>query len=183
MLHYISQEMATLLAILLGPVLAVWASRFFDNRREKRVRRWDIFCDLMRRRNRPLTYVVGPLNLIHAEFHDKKNVIDAWERLHNHLGEFERNENNRKQFDRKKDRLFAELLQEMAKSLGIQLDSRIIDDTIYSPIGWRKGRMMKSRINKHLMKVLSGEAPIMIQKVKKVSDSSHQSNPSKEDTN
>ena len=78
---------ATIIAILAGPVLAVLVTRFTDRHREIRGRQWDIFRNLMRYRRTPLNpEFVGALNLVEVEFASNPKVIQTWKRL---LAQFE----------------------------------------------------------------------------------------------
>ena len=63
--------LATVLAVLVGPVIAVLITRYFDNRRADEARKLDIFRTLMRTRRLPLHWDhVGALNLVEVEFID-----------------------------------------------------------------------------------------------------------------
>ena len=190
MSNYISQETATIIAIILGPALAVIVSLCIEHIREKRRRKWKIYYELMKRRDEPLTMFSDALNLIHVEFHGKKKVIKAWEDLFNYLGETlpsegqtqEQIEKALKKGRKKRNRLFAILLQEMSRVLGLkQIDYRFISETVYGPIGKRKERSMKKIMNQKIIAFLSGESPIAIKEIKKSSDSSSKSDPSDKD--
>ena len=77
-----------IIAILVGPCFAVGITRWIDNYRVKRARRWDTFRDLMCHRRNPLNpNFVGALNLVEVEFSDDKKVTKAWKDL---LAEFNR---------------------------------------------------------------------------------------------
>lgn len=186
MSYYISQEAATILAIIVGPIIAVITSRYIEDRIGKKRRKWRIFYELMKRRDEPLTKFSWALNLIHVEFHDKKNVIDAWDDLYNFLGEGPpaagqtgRDLESAKRRKRKKrDRLFAILLQEMSITLGLKVDHRFIAKTVYDPIGKKRKRRMKNIIDKKIISVLNGDSPIAVQKVQKVKKASGSSNKS-----
>ena len=66
-------------AILGGPSFAVGLTRWLDEYRVKRARRWDTFRDLMRYRSDPINlHFVGALNLLEVEFADDKRVTGAW---------------------------------------------------------------------------------------------------------
>jgi hypothetical protein len=77
---------ATIIALLVGPILAVWVTRRNDDRRLKQTRRMDVFRTLMRtRRVRLNPDHVGALNLVEIEFHGEASVIEAWKAYWNHL--------------------------------------------------------------------------------------------------
>jgi hypothetical protein len=73
----------TILAIVLGPLLAFEVQRRRDNRRERRQRKLEISRKLMMTLKAPLAPVhVDAINSIQVEFYAKKGpdkkVIDAW---------------------------------------------------------------------------------------------------------
>ena len=77
----------TIVAILIGPCLAVYVNGYLDRRREKRARKMDIFRTLMRTRNARLSPDhVGALNLVEIEFVNHPEVVKNWKALHDHLG-------------------------------------------------------------------------------------------------
>lgn len=184
MSYYISQETATIMAIVFGPVLAVIVSLGIEHIRDKRRRKLKIYYEIMKRRDEPLTEVAWALNLIHVEFYNKKKVIKAWEDLFNHLRETppsvgktdEEIKEARRKKRKKKDRLLATLLQEMSKDLGFKKsDHRFISETVYDPKGKEWERWMKMEIRQRTIDFLSGKAPIAIKKIKTSSDSSNKS--------
>ena len=72
----------TIIAILVGPVLAVLVTRWVDSRRAKSDRQWDIFRTLMRHPRSPMHFeFVGALNLVEIEFAKTPAVIAAWKDL------------------------------------------------------------------------------------------------------
>ena len=83
----ITNDYLTLLAIVVGPLLAIFVTRHLDNRRERTSRRMDIFRTLMRTRRTPmLPEHVGALNLIEIEFENQDEVISEWRKLFGHFG-------------------------------------------------------------------------------------------------
>ena len=181
MSSYISTETATILAIILGPVVAVAISRYIEYRRERRQRRWSIFCDLMMRRDESLNDTSWSLNLIYAEFYDQKNVLNAWDTLRNYLRDHSGKTRNATISMNKKRRLFSILLQEMAKSLGVKIDSRIIDETGYRPSGKRNEKKENRQIRGLLVDVLKGDKPIVVRNIDNTSSSSDKSDTSDKD--
>ena len=80
-------EWISLAAILVGPILAVLATRFLDNRRSARDQRLAVFKTLMRTRRTPtVPDHVGALNLVEIEFANDGPVLSAWRALFSHLG-------------------------------------------------------------------------------------------------
>ena len=70
-------------AVILGPILALWAQRYSERRRDERARKLWLFRELMATRTMRLSgRHVGALNHIDLEFNPKKkadaNVLTAW---------------------------------------------------------------------------------------------------------
>ena len=71
--------LATIVAIIVGPVIAVWITRKIDQDRAAKVRKMEIFRTLMRTRGMPIHWDhVGALNLVEVEFIDHQDVIEPW---------------------------------------------------------------------------------------------------------
>ncbi len=159
-------EYLTLAAILIGPIIAVWMTRYLDDRRERHHNRMDIFRTLMRTRRTPVfPEHVGALNLIEIEFAKDKAVIAAWKALYQHLGtEHTRRPDeqtiglppnqtatrNEKFFDRlaqERQSLLAKLLHAMAKVMNFKVEQLEIFEGGYYPQGWddefREQRLMR----------------------------------------
>jgi hypothetical protein len=151
-----ANEIITLIAILVGPVLAVFVTRFVDARREISGRRMDIFRTLMRTRRTPMIPEhVGALNLIEIEFAGKEKVLNAWRDLLTHFGMqhtrnpdeedsptineqergFRRHKFNTRLFG-ERQRLLAKLLHAMAKTLRFKAEQLEIFEGGYTPQGW-----------------------------------------------
>ena len=80
-------EWLTLAAIFLGPIVAVFVTRWVDCLRERGQRRMDVFRTLMRTRRAPISGDhVGALNLIEIEFQNDVEVMAEWRKLFSHFG-------------------------------------------------------------------------------------------------
>src|ERR1700693_3746623 len=79
-------EWLTLAAILIGPIAAVFMTRFVDWRRERRSQRLGIFKNLMRTRGSRLHHEhVGALNLVEIEFYKEEKVLSVLEKYFEQL--------------------------------------------------------------------------------------------------
>jgi hypothetical protein len=79
--------LATLAAIVLGPVLAVIVTRFIDANTEKRRRKFDVFRNLMQTRGIRIDPIhVAALNVVEIEFFDDSDVRAAYRTYIEHLG-------------------------------------------------------------------------------------------------
>jgi hypothetical protein len=128
-------EWLTLLAIVVGPMLALFAQRALDWMREKSNRKLRLFRELMVTRYMRLSpRHVEALNMVPLEFKDKgkeKAVLDAWKEYLDHLGTDSTVDTNawaKTGFD-----LLVDLLFEMSKALGYDFEKLRIKKEAYSP--------------------------------------------------
>jgi hypothetical protein len=125
----------TIVAIILGPILALFAQRALDWIREKKNRKLRLFRELMVTRYMRLSpRHVEALNMVPLEFKDEggeKKVLDAWKEYLDHLGTDSSQDVNawgKKGFD-----LLVDLLFEMSSSLGYDFEKLRIKKEMYSP--------------------------------------------------
>ena len=79
--------LATIFAVVVGPVIAVLTARHLDFQRANKERKLDIFRTLMRTRRVRLHWEhVGALNLVEVEFIGHTAVVDAWKAYLTNLG-------------------------------------------------------------------------------------------------
>ncbi len=155
---------ATIVAIVYGPIKAVRITREEDVAREKRARQYSVLEDLMRTRQARIDPLhVGALNLIELEFYGNEKVISAYRAYTKHLNSHFPSENEA--LDRHLadgDDLFSELLSQVASSLGFVFDKRDLSRLGYLPVGLSRYHD-NSHANAHLLReVLEGKRPIPI---------------------
>ncbi|MCB9964779.1 MAG: hypothetical protein H6855_01700 [Rhodospirillales bacterium] len=151
-------DVATLFAIVIGPVIGVFTARLLDGWREKKDRRWNIFVTLMRTRNiRLCAEHVGALNLVEVEFADKKGVISAWKNYRKELSP-----SNDDGVGARRNNTFTKLLDEMAKVMGIKIEQLDILEGNYIPQGWQDQEDQNSFIRSQMIKVLQGQGAVPI---------------------
>src|SRR5438105_12517209 len=81
-------EWLTILAIIIGPLLAFEVQRRRDDRRERRQRKLEIYRKLMMTLKVPLAPShVDAINSVHVEFYDDVKVLDAWRLYASHLNQ------------------------------------------------------------------------------------------------
>lgn len=157
---------ATLVAVLLGPILAVFVTRFIDERRADRGRKMDIFRTLMRTRKLHVHVDhVAALNLIEIEFMDSPEVMKAWKAYLSNLSEELPPIENRDRFEaaiKKKDSLLTKLLSEIAKTLKMSVEQIDILEGNYIPKGWFDDEWQQRQLRQHLIAVLKGEAALVV---------------------
>lgn len=124
-----------ILAIFLGPIVAIQLAKYLDSKKEKRQRKLDIFKTLMATRAYTVSWDhVMTLNRIDLEFeksNDKeKDVIEAWKAYHDHLSS---ETSSVDQWEIKRVELLVELLHKMAVVLDYDFDKTHIKNSSYSP--------------------------------------------------
>lgn len=135
-----------ILAVLLGPVIAIQVQKLIEKSTEKRRSKIYLFKTLMTTRGTVLSPIhVEALNRIDLEFSESKKsekaVLESWKLYLDHLGS-NRIDLNDKDYeikqnswaDKSKD-LLNELLYTMAQSLGFHYGKHLLNRGIYNPQG------------------------------------------------
>ena len=138
------KDWVMVVAVLIGPILAVQAQKFVEKIRDKRNRRLQIFKSLMSTRaERVSREHVQSLNLIDIEFYGRlifgfrlqtqkeKAVTNAWKNYNAHL-----NDKTYPTIDdwyRDGDGLFTKMLYEMSQALGYDFDEVQLKRDAYKP--------------------------------------------------
>jgi hypothetical protein len=162
-------EVLTLVALLLGPILAIWVTREVDKRRERHSKRIEIFKILMRTRSTRLhPDHVGALNLVEIEFYKEQKVQLALEKYFQHLND--RAAIAAGTWNQNYDHLFTKLLSAIASSLGYQIEQLQILTGGYAPQGWEAAEKRGMDLQDKLIALLDGKlslpvrhAPVPIQ--------------------
>lgn len=157
----------TIIAVLAGPIAAVWVTRYFDGRKEVHARRMDIFRTLMRTRKIPIHFDhVGALNLIEIEFADEEKIISAWKSYLQNLGEKlppEHTHQDEIAFNKKREALLTKLIFEISQVLKFKVEQLDILEGNYIPQGWNDDDFEQRMARRALIDVLGGRRPILIQ--------------------
>jgi len=162
-------EAINLLAILLGPILAVQIQKWLERQKEGKQRKVDIFKTLMATRGNVLSHHhVEALNRIDLEFshHDKyRGVISAWKEYFDNLAiKVDTNEQIVVWTDKNVE-LLANLLFEMGKALDYNFDRALIKRNWYSPVGHAKIENKQEQIRNGILDILNGEFPLQMKVV------------------
>ncbi|MBO6579051.1 MAG: hypothetical protein JJ871_11855 [Thalassospira sp.] len=155
---------ATLIAVLVGPILAVVVSRFIDAEREHSNRKWMIFRSLMSARRNQLSHeFVASLNLVEVEFHKEKRVT---EKLQEFIKVFDRDEPNNnagwERFVSDRDTKLTQLLTEIAKSLGVNIEVIDIMKGGYTPRGWSNNEQLNQDTKIALLELIRGNRSLPV---------------------
>lgn len=133
-------ELITMLAIIVGPILAVAITRFQDRREKRQQRKLEIFRALMQTRRITLDRDhVGALNLIEVEFHGQEKIKAAFRQYmefrHEPLPPLDDNDDQERHLKRGENLLF-DLLHEIGSELGYKFDKDDLKRFAYIPKGW-----------------------------------------------
>ena len=158
--------LATIFAVVIGPIIAVLTARYLEIQRANRERKLDIFRALMRTRGlRQHWEHVGALNLVEVEFINHSAVVDAWKayltNLENELPAMEHKE----RFDKAikdRDMLLTKLIGEIAEVLGIRVTQLDILGGNYVPQGWNDAEMEQLLVRRGVLDVLFGRASVPV---------------------
>jgi hypothetical protein len=151
---------AVVVATLLGPILAVFVTRYVDKRRERTTRQYATFRALMtsRRANLSPEYV-SALNTVEIEFAGIKSVEDAQRLLFQHL-------NLRPQpadWGDRLQRLQTRLLYAIAKQLGFEVEQLDVLEGGYVPQGWGTTEEQNTEVRNNVLEVLRGKRALKIE--------------------
>lgn len=137
-------DVATISAIVLGPILAVAVDRFQQRWTERKRRRLAIFRDLMGTRKARLDAVhVAALNLVDLEFYGVEKVMAPFREYLAHLSSpMPMPAGQDRYFDQRED-LFVTLLHSMGRELGYAYDKHDLAKLSYGPTGWNNDQNMQ----------------------------------------
>jgi hypothetical protein len=156
----------TIVAIVLGPILAVMVTRFVDNKRADYGRQMDIFRALMRTRNMKISAEhVGALNLVELEFPEHANVVSAWKEYLKNLSEPWPTNADQGLIDalvKRRESLLTKLISEIAKALRFKVEQLDILAGNYLPQDWVDVDLEQRLVRRALLHVLSGQGSLAI---------------------
>lgn len=158
--------LSTIIAVVVGPVLAVAVTRYLDDKRADKARKYDIYRTLMRTRKLPIhADHVAALNLIEVEFIRYPKVLATWKDYIANLGEDPPPIEQKDQYDaafKRRDSLLARLISEVALALKIPVQQLDILAGNYVPKGWYDDEWEARFVRRSLLNVLSSRAPIVV---------------------
>jgi hypothetical protein len=148
----------TILAIVLGPILALYAQRVLDSFREKRRRQIWVFRELMITRYTRLSpRYVEALNAVPIEFDNtgkQKKVLDKWKECLDHLSSDSTKYPNGwsvRGFD-----LVVDLLFEMSQCLGYSFEKLRIKREAYLPQMFADIEAQQHALRRQLLELTDG---------------------------
>ncbi len=148
----------TILAILLGPIVAIQAHKWRELYTEERSRKLNIFKTLMATRGSRLSFEhVRALNMIDTEFYDEREIINAWKCYLDCLNGGDAELAN---WADRRDSLFIDLLSKMAKSLRYHFDCAHLKKAVYTATAHGKEEEYQYFVRESIRKIFSGEQAI-----------------------
>ena len=170
-------------AVILGPILALWAQRYSERRREERARKLWLYRELMATRTTRLSgRHVEALNHIDLEFDPKKKadakVLAAW-KMYLDILSGPPTEDAQRAAARyeKRDERFVDLLWEIGNHLGFPFDKIAIKRDAYNPIAHGELEDEQRLIRKGIVELLAGKralSTLELAHARKGSASDHQ---------
>ena len=175
-----TNEILTVIALVVGPIMAVLITRYLDDERTYKARRMDVFRTLMRTRRTVLhPDHIGALNLVEIEYADEPPVLAAWKKLFEHFGTAhgrrederldsltdlveinKRNEIFGTRLGQERQSLLAKLLHKMAKVLGFKVEQLEIFEGGYTPQFWANVETEQEIIRKFFVSLAHGTAVV-----------------------
>ncbi len=143
------QFVINIVAIILGPILAVIITLAYQKFKEKRDAKMRLFLTLMaHRKSYPISYDwVQALNLIDVVFANHSQVVKLWHEYYDYLHE------ETKKFT-KRDHKYLELLSEMARCLNYKNLQQTDIDKFYTPIAHGDQAALNYKVQTELLRVL-----------------------------
>jgi hypothetical protein len=159
-----------IIAIIIGPILAIQIQKFIENRKERKKQKMQIFKTLMATRATPLSPLhVEALNMIDIEFYDDKEVKERWKLLLDNFANYPQNTDDpeyKTKLNLRSQRsteLLSDLLFEMARSLGYDFDRVHIMRGAYVPKGHADIILGQEFIRQSLVGLFLGKVPIPVE--------------------
>lgn len=154
-------EWLTIIAILVGPLIALHIQKWIENYKEEKDRKLNIFKTLMTTRGAKVSFEhVRALNMIDIEFNKHKAVSNAWKCYLDIL--YSPQENNMGLWVIERDKLFIDLLDKMGEAVGYQFDKVHLSKSIYTPKAHGEEEEYQYWLREQFKKIFSGEQSISI---------------------
>ena len=174
-----TKDWITVVAALLGPILAVQAQKAVEAFRDRRDRKSRLFAQLMATRAARLSPEhVQALNMIDIVFYgsstfgfrrrakQEQAVLDAWKEYHDNLGEgADMPEHQQQAHYSKRDELFLNLVHAMSQDVGYSFDRVQLKRGAYTPVAHEELESDHRALRKATIGALSGAVPIRMEVV------------------
>lgn len=150
------------LAIVLGPIIAVLITLVYQSDKEKRDSKTRLFLTLMANRKAfpPTISWVESLNLIDVVFSKNRKVVSLWHEYYDCLHESTTDYT-------KREHKYIELLSEMAKVIGYKNLQQTDIDKFYSPMAHGNQNELNAKVQKEFLRVLENTESLNVNPVEK----------------
>jgi len=157
---------AIVAAAIVGPVSAVIITLWYQRRAQRYDRRLNIFRSLMQWRGNWLhPDWVSALNLIPVEFAGHAGILTSFnatiDKLNN-PGFAAEDDSVRQRAYREAEAVFVELVQKIARKLGIDLSDTDLRTRLYAPTGWWKEQQMLQALKSETASLLKGDKALPV---------------------
>lgn len=160
---------ATIAATLVGPVVAVAITLWYQGRDQAYQRRLSVFRSLMQwRANWLHAEWVGALNMVPVEFSGRPKILSALSALLDKLGDrgfAEGGEQLSAAYNRA-ETAFVELIQKLARDLKIDLNGFDPGGRVYAPTGWAAEQAAIQSLRADTTAIFRGERALKIEVAK-----------------
>ncbi len=169
---YIWFSIITIVAIIIGPILAVQAETYLSRRREERERRLQVFRTLMLTRKVPLApNRIDALNLIDIYFDKDDEVTKGWRAYFDTLNNLFKEGisiDEAKRLNATSEEKFIDLLDSMSKAVGYKkFDKTYLKNAVYFPQAYSGYLESQINANKNLGPIIDIIKQAMEQKTNK----------------
>ena len=163
-------DFATVGAMILGPVAAIFIAWCLEKRRDQRERRMNIFRTLMRTRTgsaRLSADHVAALNLVQVEFRNDSGVQAAWKEYFEilcRLGQGQHLE------PLAMEKSLTKLLQPMSRTLGYKIEGLEIFEGGYTPQYWETIETQQRAIREYFIALAQGKQAVPVKATESISE-------------
>lgn len=158
------QDLIMMGAILIGPLLAVQVTRYFDERKEIKDRKLKIFRTLMATRGYKFSHLhIEALNIIDIDFSKDKGVINTWKTYHSKLHKPITGDAMSDALTlREIEPSFNKLLHEISKAVGYDFSETEIEASSYAPILHEHIESQQNKVLGYVVDILEGKKSLPV---------------------
>ena len=148
-----------IIAVILGPIIAVIITLWYQSRKEKRDTKHRIFLTLMghRKSNPPTFALVEVLNTLDVVFADNSKIVRLWHEYYDLLCT---KEPNYQTLEHK----YLDLLSEIAQSLGYKKLKQTDIEKFYTPVAHGSQAELNEKMQRELLRVLENSVSFGVTK-------------------
>lgn len=148
-----------IIAVIIGPIIAVSITLWYQSRKEKRTAKISLFLNLMahRKSNPPTFERVNSLNLIDVVFSGHPKVLQLW---HEYYDLLHTQPANFKLWEHK----HIDMLSEMGQALGYKKLKQTEIEKFYTPVAHGTQTELNEKMQREFLRVLENTASFVVTK-------------------